>query len=175
MEFIDQASAFLSSSLFGYILKGALIYLGVLWFSMVIWVTRDIINRTNSVLFQTMVILMNIALPVFGLVLYLIIRPTKTLTEKYYEELEYNFLNEHEHEESCKRCEKRVKSDYLFCPHCEERLKQVCWSCKHTYLEDYAVCPYCGKKEEDNNRKPRSIKKKSSSKTKKKSTASSQK
>ncbi|MDF2378859.1 MAG: zinc ribbon domain-containing protein [Candidatus Gracilibacteria bacterium] len=130
--------------------------------------TRDVINRSNNVLFQTMVILTNIALPVFGLVLYMIIRPTKTLTEKYYEELEYNFLNEHEHEESCGRCEKKVKSDFLFCPHCEEKLKEVCWSCKHTYLDEYAVCPYCGKKEKSATRKPQAEqKKKQSKKTKK--------
>lgn len=159
MELIDQFTSFFSSPLFGWILKGGLMYLGVLWFSMVLWVTRDVINRSNSVIFQTLVILTNLALPVFGLLLYLIIRPTKTLTEKYYEELEYHFLTDHQDEkESCPRCEKVIQKEYLFCPHCEEKLKKSCHSCESVYLNDYQVCPYCGEKEKSEQRKQRALK-----------------
>lgn len=148
METLDQVISLYESPLFAWILKGALIYLGVLWFAIVIWVGRDIINRTNNILFQVIVILLNIGLPVFGLILYLIIRPSKTLLEKYYEELEYNFLSEQTSEsEQCPKCEGSIDQDFLYCPACAEKVKNSCWSCHHIYLSRYVVCPYCGKKE----------------------------
>lgn len=147
MESIDKIIALYNSPLFDGIVKAVLIYLGILWFAIVIWVGRDIINRTNNVLFQVAVILINIILPVFGLILYLIIRPSKTLLEKYYEELEYNFLAEHAHdEEKCPRCEAVLSAEFLYCPSCSEKVKSSCWNCKHAYASRYTVCPYCGKK-----------------------------
>lgn len=148
METIDQAIAIFESPIFDWVIKGVLIYLGVLWFAIIIWVGRDIINRTNNILFQVSVILMNIALPVFGLILYLIIRPGKTLLEKYYEELEYNFLSEQaSDDEECAKCEASISPDFLYCPSCAEKVKNNCWNCDHVYLSRYVVCPYCGKKE----------------------------
>jgi len=160
---LESITQFFSSPVFEWLVKGALLYLGVLWFAVVIWVARDIINRTNSLLFQSAVILLNIVLPVFGLLLYLIVRPTKTLVEKYYDELEYHFLNDQKVEvESCPRCEDDIQSDFLFCPKCEEQLKRTCWSCDHIFLHEYKVCPYCGKKERKVKRSQRGLRKKTS-------------
>ena len=148
MESFDRIIALYESPLFEWIIKGILIYLGILWFAIIIWVGRDIINRTNNILFQVVVILLNIALPVFGLILYLIIRPSKTLLEKYYDELEYNFLSEQASEnEHCPKCEGAIDQDFLYCPACAEKVKNSCWHCRHVYLSRYVVCPYCGKKE----------------------------
>ncbi len=70
------------------------IYVGLLWLSIIIWVTRDAISRTNSLLFQVFAILMNIVFPLLGILLYLIIRPSKTVLERYYEELEHRLILE---------------------------------------------------------------------------------
>ncbi|MDP3976283.1 MAG: zinc ribbon domain-containing protein [bacterium] len=153
MDAIDSVLTFFSSPFADLLIKGALIYLGLLWFGMVVWSARDIINRSNNILLQVLVILVNMALPVFGLLLYLIVRPSKTLLEKYYEELELNFLSEQAHEEEhCPRCEKHLSADFLYCPACEEKVKSACDSCKKVYLSQYLVCPYCGKKD-----KPRGL------------------
>jgi|CXWL01.1.fsa_nt_gi RNA polymerase subunit RPABC4/transcription elongation factor Spt4 len=149
MQPIDTIISLLDSPVFDWVLKGVLVYLAALWFAIVIWVGRDIIHRTNNVLFQVLVILLNIILPVFGLILYLIIRPGKTLLEKYYEELEYNFLaDQGSTEESCPRCETALSPEFLFCPNCSEKMKSSCSHCKQSYLSQYHVCPYCGKKDQ---------------------------
>ena len=70
------------------------IYVGLLWLSIIIWVTRDAISRTNSLLFQVFAILLNIIFPLLGILLYLIIRPGKTVLERYYEELEHRLILE---------------------------------------------------------------------------------
>lgn len=160
METIDRVVALFESPIFDWVIKGSLIYLGVLWFAIVIWVGRDIINRTNNILFQVFVILLNVVLPVFGLILYLIIRPSKTLLEKYYEEMEYQFLAEQASgEEDCPKCEASVSSDFLYCPSCAEKVKNSCWNCDHIYLSKYVVCPYCGKKEKQGHEKQQQQKK----------------
>jgi len=149
METIDKVINLVESPLVDWVIKGILIYLAILWLAIVIWVARDIINRSNSIIFQVFVILINILLPVFGLILYLIIRPSKTLVEKYYEEMEYSFLSEHsEHEDHCRRCEKAIQPEFIYCPNCQEKVRSQCTHCKHTYLSKYRVCPYCGKKAE---------------------------
>jgi hypothetical protein len=70
------------------------VYAGLLWLSIIVWVTRDAINRSNSLFFQVFAILINIAFPVLGTLLYLIIRPGKTTLERYYEELEHRLILE---------------------------------------------------------------------------------
>lgn len=70
------------------------IYLGLLWLAVIIWVARDAINRSNSLIFQVLAILLNILFPILGILLYLIIRPGKTTLEKYYEDLEHRLIIE---------------------------------------------------------------------------------
>jgi hypothetical protein len=71
-----------------------IIYFGLLWLSIIIWVTRDAILRSNSIAFQVISILINIFFPILGVLLYLIIRPTKTTLERYYEDLEHRLIME---------------------------------------------------------------------------------
>lgn len=148
METIDKIIALSESPLLEFALKGALIYLAVLWFAMVVWVARDIVNRSNNIVFQASMIMLNIGLPVFGLVLYMILRPSRTLLEKYYDEMEYDFISEHAlQEEHCKKCDQLLAQDFLFCPSCSEQVRSSCGQCKHVYLNEYVVCPYCGRKD----------------------------
>ena len=159
MDNIDKVVALFESPLFDWIMRGGLIYLGVLWFAVALWVARDIVNRTNNVFTQVFFILMNIVLPVFGLILYLIIRPSKTLLEKYYEEMEYHFLADHsQKDEHCPRCEEPLTKDFLFCPSCAEQVKNNCDSCGQVYLSNYLVCPYCGKKDKPKENLKRKLK-----------------
>ena len=85
---------FASTPSFKNIGLGALIYAGLLWLSTIVWVTRDAINRSDSIIFHVISIFLNIAFPVLGVLLYLIIRPSKTTTERYYEELEHKLIME---------------------------------------------------------------------------------
>ncbi|MBI5422398.1 hypothetical protein HZA44_04665 [Candidatus Peregrinibacteria bacterium] len=68
------------------------VYFGLLWLTIIVWVTRDAINRSNSLLFQVFAILLNIVFPILGILLYLIIRPGKTTLERYYEDLEHRLI-----------------------------------------------------------------------------------
>ena len=93
-ESLTNLLDFISSPTFNTIEIVAISYIGLLWLSIIIWVTRDSIQRSNSLFFQTFSILVNIAVPILGVLLYLIIRPSKTHMERYYEDIEHEMLSE---------------------------------------------------------------------------------
>ena len=109
MEKLETLMGIMSSPLFDYLIKGFLIYLALLWLALVIWVARDIVNRSNSIVLQVVFILLNLILPVFGLILYLVLRPQRTLLEKYYDEVEHEFFEEF-HEQGAKATPKAMNS-----------------------------------------------------------------
>lgn len=67
-------------------------YILLLWISLIVWTTKDIISRTNKVIYQLISITLVVILNIFGLLIYLGIRPSKTLIEKFFEDLEYEAL-----------------------------------------------------------------------------------
>jgi ABC-type multidrug transport system fused ATPase/permease subunit len=91
---LSQWLAMVTSPSFKTLQLAIVVYVGILWLSIIIWVTRDAISRSNSLIFQVFAILLNIGFPVLGTLLYLIIRPGKTVMERYYEELEHRLILE---------------------------------------------------------------------------------
>lgn len=88
-------------------------YLALLWISIIIWTTKDIISRTNNVVYQLISILLVVVLNIFGLFIYLGLRPAKTLIEKFFEDLEYEALAQATKTDSAndKRQSKKVKKN----------------------------------------------------------------
>lgn len=95
-EIANTLSSLVSSAGVNTLLLGVLVYVGVLWVALILWVTKDITNRTNNMGFQIISISMIIFLtPVFGLPLYLLIRPSRTLMERYFEEVEQDMIEQY--------------------------------------------------------------------------------
>lgn len=67
------------------IIKLIAVYFGLVWVSLVIWVIKDITNRTTNIFMHIVGILSVLLFPIFGVFIYLLIRPQKTLFEQYYE------------------------------------------------------------------------------------------
>ncbi|MBU0727407.1 zinc ribbon domain-containing protein [Patescibacteria group bacterium] len=161
-SFINDIMDFASSPTFSTVQIVALSYFGLLWLSIIIWVTRDSIHRSSSLIFQTFAILINIAVPILGVLLYLIIRPSHTNLERYYEELEHKVLAEGGEERSitCSQCMTLVDRDYTYCPNCSTKVKKACKKCKKSYPSIYNICPYCGNEDEKEDEEPKKITKK---------------
>jgi len=132
-------------------LKSVLIYLFLLWVALTVWVARDVVGRTRNIPFQVFAIIITIVLNIFGLLLYLIIRPQKTLLERYYEELEQQELSTSS--ESCGECGEKVSLEYRYCPACGSEEHHPCKKCKKLLSREWKVCVYCGKKVEEEKKK----------------------
>lgn len=122
-------------------LKALFIYFFILWAALVIWVARDVVARSRNLIFQVFVILLVIGLNVFGLVIYLIIRPAQTLVENYQVDLEQRALRE---EEVCPSCVRVLPLDFKFCPYCKSQARQSCRKCKRLMSKNWQACAYCG-------------------------------
>ncbi len=143
LSFLEGIQELLSNTnLFNLIIKSILIYIAIFWFALIIWITKDVVHRSNNILFQIVIIILNTFLPIFGLVIYLLIRPSRTLLEKYYDEMELESLSTNHY---CDKCSALLQNDFIFCPECWESVQNDCNWCKKSSLKTYKICPYCGK------------------------------
>lgn len=146
INFIWSLQEFVTlNSSFDTIIKWFLLYLAFFWVALVIWVAKDAIARSNSIIFHVLVIILNIFLPVFWLMIYLLIRPSRTLLDKYYEDLEFQALTWHD-KKFCLKCHAMVEDWFKFCWKCWENLMQTCKKCKKDFSKEYEICPFCGEK-----------------------------
>ena len=64
------------------LMQGGLLLAGLFDVFLLFWTLRDVLTRSQSLLFQMCALLMVFALPFAGLLLYLLIRPSSTLRER---------------------------------------------------------------------------------------------
>jgi RNA polymerase subunit RPABC4/transcription elongation factor Spt4 len=120
-------------------------FLAALWVALVIWTYRDIRSRSRDPLVQILSALLVAALNLPGVLVYLILRPPRTLEEEYQRTLEEEaLLQALEDLPLCPGCERRVKDDWQVCPNCHTKLKKACQECGKLMELSWNLCPYCG-------------------------------
>jgi RNA polymerase subunit RPABC4/transcription elongation factor Spt4 len=120
-------------------------FLAALWISLVVWTYRDIRSRARDPLVQTLAALLVAVLNLPGVLVYLILRPPRTLEEEYQHTLEEEaLLQALEDLPLCPGCERRVKEDWQVCPNCHTKLKKACHNCGKFMELSWNICPYCG-------------------------------
>lgn len=121
----------------------------LLWLSIIVWVYRDIRDRTRDLGLQVLaVFVVMMFFPGFnipGLALYLMLRPRETLEEAYARSLEEEaLLREIGDEGVCPSCRRFVERGWKACPFCQTQLKDVCRQCSQLLSFSWVACPYCG-------------------------------
>lgn len=120
-------------------------FLATLWLSLVIWTYRDIRRRVRSPLVRILAILVVAALFLPGIIIYLILRPPRTLEEDYQHTLEEEaLLQAIEDSALCPGCSRRIKDNWMVCPNCHTKLKKPCHACNKLMDLSWNLCPYCG-------------------------------
>lgn len=120
-------------------------FLAALWLSLVIWTYRDIRARARDPLARILAVLVVALLFLPGGVVYLILRPPRTLEEEYQHSLEEEaLLQSIEDTPLCPGCGRRVKENWLVCPNCHTRLRKNCHQCGRLMELPWNLCPYCG-------------------------------
>lgn len=134
-----------------------IVYFFIVWVSLIIWVIKDIVNRTESIILQTISILVILIGTPLGIFIYLLIRPSHTLFEKYNNEVEENLNIMQEMIDGknqdlwdalhCFSCETPILPEFKFCPKCTIELKFECTSCNKIVYRNWEICPYCWDKQ----------------------------
>ena len=120
-------------------------FLAALWVSLVVWTYRDIRGRARDPLVQILSALLVAVLNIPGVLVYLILRPQRTLEEEYQHTLEEETLLQALEDQSlCPGCERRVREDWQICPNCQTRLRKPCLHCARLLELPWNICPYCG-------------------------------
>jgi hypothetical protein len=120
-------------------------YAVILWLGTIVWVHRDIRERTRDTVSQWISDLLVIFLTLPGLILYLVLRPRETLMEAYERRLETEaLLGDLPDRRTCPSCQRPSRPDYLVCPFCRTALRQSCGACSKPLELTWVACPYCG-------------------------------
>ncbi len=124
-------------------------YLAVMWVAALYWVYRDAMARSRDPIAHYLAVGAVLLFNLPGLLLYLILRPKTTLTERYEQQLEAEaLLHEIRDQPSCPQCRRRIGEDFLTCPYCRASLRAACESCSRALAFGWVVCPYCGAERE---------------------------
>ena len=120
-------------------------FLVALWLSLIIWTYRDIRSRARDPLLRILAIIIVALLFLPGIVIYLILRPARTLEEEYQHTLEEEaLLQSIEDIPVCPGCGRHIKETWMVCPSCHTRLKKTCHQCRKLMELSWNLCPYCG-------------------------------
>jgi len=124
------------------------VYFTVLYVAVAFWVVRDARRRSESWAFAFFAALIGLGLPFIGLLLYLIVRPPRTLDEERALQLEEQALTEEEIVElpsvrPCPKCGREIEQEFVICPYCRTQFARRCGSCGKWLRLGWHVCPYC--------------------------------
>lgn len=120
-------------------------YLVVLWVAALVWVYRDAETRSRDPMVQVLSAALVAVFNLPGLFLYLILRPSETLAERYDRQLEAQaLLNEIREQPACPACRRKVSEDFVTCPYCRSALRTPCASCAKPLAPGWIACPWCG-------------------------------
>ncbi len=119
-------------------------FLAVLWLSLIIWTFRDIRKRSRDPFARILAGLLVALLFLPGLLIYSILRPSKTLEDEYQQSLEEEALFQTiEETPICPGCTRKVQVDWMVCPSCHTKLKKKCTNCNQLLELPWNICPFC--------------------------------
>lgn len=117
-----------------------IIFLVILYVLSIVWVVRDAYQRGAVWYIWGIVALV----PLVGVIAYLLMRPTLLQIDRDEQELEVALKQRQLMKYGeCAACGYPVESDYILCPNCHQRLKNLCTNCGHALEPSWTVCPYC--------------------------------
>jgi RNA polymerase subunit RPABC4/transcription elongation factor Spt4 len=119
-------------------------FLAALWLSLIVWTLRDIRSRSPDRLVHILSAVLVAILTLPGVVIYMILRPPRTLDEQYQATLEEEaLLAEVEGHPRCPGCGAVTEPDWQVCAYCHTRLRKQCAHCKRLLELSWQICPYC--------------------------------
>jgi hypothetical protein len=133
---------------FSDILSYIILYFAVLWLVCCLWVFKDIASRSHNPLVIVGVFLFVMIFNIPGLVIYMLIRPEKTMEEERALDL-YQVSQLDANITSCGECKSLLRKNYNHCTVCGANLHNYCEYCSKEINPIWSNCAYCGKETTD--------------------------
>lgn len=122
-------------------------YVVLLWVATAYFVLRDARSRSASLTFALFALVLGFIPPFLGPLVYLVVRPPRTLDEERAIALEEQTLLDIDRgvspTRSCPSCGRDIETDFVVCPYCRTQFARRCQSCERVLRLGWAVCPYC--------------------------------
>ncbi len=129
-------------NLFSFVL-GVIILL--FWLVIIGWVWIDSGERTSKTSIRVVYLLLVIFLNIPGLIIYLIVRPSETIEQIYWADLERRYLKYETAElGDCPKCGHQLLPRYVHCSNCGNEIKRKCPKCGVLINKDHKFCENCG-------------------------------
>ncbi len=134
------------SSIGKYLMIGFFIF----WFAIVWWVWFDASERTTKIWAKIASVVLVAVFNVFGLIIYLIVRPDQTIEGTYWEDLERRYMKYETSElGDCPQCGAQLYPGFIYCSNCGYELKVKCDKCDVFIDKNCKHCPFCGNQVRD--------------------------
>lgn len=118
----------------------------LVWLMVVVWAWKDATSRSDSLIFSIFATFIVFVLNIFGLIIYLLIRPKELLDDQYWADLERRYLlYETDELRDCVECGYQLRPGFNLCPQCGTVTKIACEGCQEMISKHWPYCPYCGK------------------------------
>lgn len=146
-NFILDSVSFIGNIDFAFVVRMFFYIYLFFWFMVVIWVWFDASERSSNVVFKVFSVIVTLLFNIFGLLIYLLVRPADSYEERYLSELEKKYLQlETSGVIKCPGCSFDLEPGFVVCPRCGESVKVKCENCEE-YIDSYwEFCAYCGVK-----------------------------
>ena len=122
-------------------------YVVVLWVATAYFVLRDARRRSTSIVFALFALVIGFIPPFLGPLVYLVVRPPRTLDEERALALEEQTLLDIDRDpvptRPCPSCGRDIEADFVLCPYCRTQFARRCQSCDRILRLGWPVCPYC--------------------------------
>lgn len=122
----------------------------IFWLVVTSWIWVDSDERTTSKWMRVFYVFIGL-IPILGWIIYLIVRPSETIDEIYWGDLERRYLKyEAKDLGDCPRCGTQLYPGFIFCPNCKKRIKRKCSVCEVYVDLEYKYCTNCGNQMQKN-------------------------
>ena len=122
-------------------------YVVVLWVATAFFVLRDARRRSTSLVFALFALILGFVPPFLGPLVYLVVRPPRTLDEERALALEEQTLLDIDRDPTpmrpCPSCGRDIETEFVVCPYCRTQFARRCHSCERILRLGWSVCPYC--------------------------------
>jgi hypothetical protein len=122
-----------------------ILFLFVLYFSLIYWTYADARRRINDPMLIGCATAAS-CFPFVGTIVYLILRPPEYLEDVRERELDMQASEarlQQLDQALCPHCDYRVERDFVRCPSCLRKLKERCVNCSRPLDQAWTICPYC--------------------------------